>query len=58
MSAYIANNIMTVFDTQGLTAAQDRYRAWFINTLVYARYKADTDTILITSGYSLCIVTA
>jgi hypothetical protein len=58
MAPYIAQNIKTVFDTQGLTAAQDRYRAWFISTAIYARYKAAVDTILSTDGYGDCIVTA
>lgn len=58
MSAFIANNIMGIFDSQGLTAAQAQFRAWFITTLIYARYKANTDTILTTDGYGECIVTA
>lgn len=58
MSAYITRNIETVFDTQGQEAAQARYRAWFISTPLYTRYKADADAILNTDGYSACIVTA
>lgn len=58
MSAFIANDIMEIKDSQGVTAAQDRYRAWFIATKIYARYKANTDTILTTDGYGDCIVAA
>lgn len=58
MVAYIANKIETVFDTQGLTVAQAKYRAYFVNTTLYLRYKADVDTILTTDGYGDCIVTA
>ncbi|SHI11493.1 hypothetical protein SAMN02745823_02546 [Sporobacter termitidis DSM 10068] len=57
MTPYIANNIEIVYVTQGLTAAQDRYRAWFINTSIYSRYKAGVDVILTTDNYGDCIVT-
>jgi hypothetical protein len=56
MSAYIAYDIEKMYDKQGLAAAQDRYRAWFIITAIYARYKANTDTILSTDDYGACIV--
>ncbi len=48
-----------------LTAGQQKYRVYFINTSLYQAYKADVDTILQTTfseqypdGYGACIVTA
>ena len=47
-----------------LSAGQTKYRVYFINTLLYAKYKADVDLILQTTdseqypeGYGVCIVT-
>ena len=58
MVIYIANKIETTFNTQGLTAAQNKYRAYFVNTTLYLRYKGEVDTILTTDDYTDCIVTA
>lgn len=57
MSAYIALRVEETYDTSGLEAAQAKYRAFFISTSLYTRYKADCDTILTTDGYGECIVT-
>ena len=35
---------------------QAKYRAYFVNTTIYANYRADVDTILETDGYESCIV--
>ena len=58
MCAYIAQNIENEFTANGLEAAQNRYRAWFIKTAIYKNYKAGTDTILVTDGHGDFIVTA
>jgi hypothetical protein len=61
MVAFISVTIMDTFDKYGLEAAQDKYRAYFINTTRYARFKVDVDLVLRTedlSGkYAACIVT-
>lgn len=57
MSAYIALRIMETYDASGLDSAQAKYRAFFITTKLYVKYKADCDTILISDGYESCIVT-
>lgn len=58
MSAFIAMNIEDIYRNNGVAAAQERYRAWFIKTTLYSAYKNTTDTILTTDGYGDCIVTA
>lgn len=58
MSIFMANSIEEEFDNNGLTAAQDLYRAYFINTKLYLKKKAAVDTMLISDGYGDCIVTA
>jgi hypothetical protein len=58
MSEYMAFRIMEAFDESGLESAQAKYRAYFINTKLYLKYKPDCDTILTTDGYAQCIVTA
>lgn len=57
MVPYIVMNIEGVKDSVGLAAAQDRYRALFINTTLWSRYKSDVDATLSFDGYSDCIVT-
>lgn len=34
-----------------------KYRAYFVNTPIYLKWKEDVDTILETEGYEYCIVT-
>lgn len=55
MSAFIARMIIKA-RAKSLEAGQAKYRAYFVNTHLYADYKADTDTILTTDGYADCIV--
>jgi len=57
MVPYFAQTIKDIYNTQGLSAAQNLYRALFISTQFYATYKAGVDLILTTDGYSDCIVT-
>jgi hypothetical protein len=57
MVAYISISIIDEYDANGLVSAQARYRAWFISTTLYARYKAAVDQILNADGYGACIVT-
>ena len=56
MVTYVALKIKETHDKQGLTQAQALYRAFFISTAIYNRYKADVDTILTVDGYGDCIV--
>lgn len=57
MVGFITMVIKDDFDTSGLVSAQAKYKAYFINTTRYARFKADVDTNLQTDGYGSCIVT-
>lgn len=36
---------------------QEKYRAYFVNTSIYAKYQTAVDDILTTEGYAACIVT-
>lgn len=56
MATFIANRIIAARQIS-LEAGQQKYRVYFINTGIYAAYKADVDTILTTDGYGDCIVT-
>ena len=59
MATFIALAIMRAADIS-LKDGQDKYRAYFINTNIYSKYKADVDTILTTDTnpiYAQCIVT-
>jgi len=56
MAPFIATMIMKAGKVSE-ASGQARYRAYFINTLIYAGYKADVDTILETEGYGNLIVT-
>ena len=56
MSPFIAKMIIkeaVVSEANG----QAKYRAYFVNTAIYAMYQADVNTILETEGYGNCIVT-
>lgn len=55
MITFIAKRIMAEAD-KSLEQGQDKYRAYFVNTLIYAKYKNDVDTILRTDGYFDVIV--
>ena len=55
MSTFIARMIEQAAnksEEQGRT----KYRAYFVNTHIYANWKADVDTILTTDGYEAVIV--
>jgi len=56
MATFIALMIMQSAD-RSLEAGQDKYRAYFVNTKIYERFRADTETILQAEGYGNCIVT-
>ncbi len=52
MSAFIASMIMQAKDERGVEAGKAKYRAYFVTTRLYKKWKADTDTILATTeGY-------
>ena len=60
----IASKIIEAYDEgekidkeTGKKLGQDKYKAYFINTRLYLRYKADVDNILTLDGYGDCIVT-
>jgi len=55
MSAFIALQIMKQADIS-LEDGQAKYRGYFLTTKLYAKYKADCDTILTTDGYLDVIV--
>lgn len=56
MAAYLVRIIMKEAE-KSIEKGQAKYRALFIRINVYAKYKDDTDAILITEGYEDCIVT-
>lgn len=56
MITFIAGRIKDARD-KSLEEGQAKYRAYFVNTSLYLKYKADVDSILIQDGYSDCIVT-
>ena len=57
MVSFIAKMIMQQAD-KSIEAGQDKYRAYFINTSLYLKYKDSVDAILSENGYcSECIVT-
>jgi hypothetical protein len=39
-----------------LSTGQEKYRAYFINTSIYEKYKKGVDTLLKSDGYSKVIV--
>lgn len=55
MSEFISGRIIKEAD-KSLEKGQEKYRAYFINTTLYLKYKANTDTILEVEGYGNCIV--
>lgn len=55
MNTFIARMIMTQAD-KNLKAGQDKYRAYFVRTKLYEKWRNDVETILITDGYEECIV--
>jgi len=62
MPTFIASKIIAAAEIS-LTAGQTKYRVYFVNTIMYASYKASVDSILQTTestqyptGYGACIV--
>lgn len=56
MSTFIAERIMEQAD-RSIEAGQNKYRAYFVKTKLYEKWRNDVETILITDGYEECIVT-
>ena len=55
MDKFIATMIETQADIS-LEKGQEKYRAYFITTLVYANWKKAVDAKLTADGYANCIV--
>lgn len=55
-STFIASMIMKQADISE-EKGQAKYRAYFVKTTLYLKWKEDVDTILETEGYENCIVT-
>lgn len=55
MNTFIARMIMAQAD-KNLKVGQDKYRAYFVRTKLYEKWRNDVETILITDGYEECIV--
>lgn len=55
MSKFIANMIRKQADISP-EKGQAKYKAYFVDTTIYAKYKDDVDAILGADGYSNCIV--
>lgn len=55
MSTFIAERIMEQAD-RSIEAGQNKYRAYFVKTKLYEKWRNDVETILITDGYEECIV--
>lgn len=56
MCTFIARMIESAYD-KSEEAGKAKYRAYFVSTKIYAKWKEDVDTILITDGYENAIVT-
>lgn len=56
MVVFIAGKIEEAREIS-LAAGQAKYRAYFINTKLWKKYKADVDAILTVDGFADCIVT-
>lgn len=55
MATFIAKMIMTKADVD-IEQGKEKYRAYFIKTKLYEKWREDVETILITEGYEQCIV--
>lgn len=55
MTTFIARMIMEQAD-RGHEKGQDKYRAYFVRTKLYEKWRKDVETILTTDGYEDCIV--
>ena len=56
MSTFVAKMIMKKAE-KSIELGQEKYRAYFVNTALYLKYKDGVDTILSENGYSESIVT-
>lgn len=56
MSTFIARMIEQAAE-RSEEQGKAKYRAYFVRTSIYAKWKPDVDTILITDGYEDIIVT-
>ena len=55
MDKFIAKMIETQANIS-LENGQEKYRAYFVNTTIYAKWKESVDAILTADGYANCIV--
>lgn len=55
MDKFIAKMIETQADTS-LEKGQEKYRAYFVVTTIYVKWKESVDSILASDGYANCIV--
>lgn len=56
MAEFIANRIIEAREV-GLAEGKAKYRAYFVDLKIYARYKAAVDAILVAEDAEDCIVT-
>lgn len=56
MAEFIANRILEAKE-KGIESGKAKYRAYFIDLKIYARYKAAVDAILVAEDAGDCIVT-
>lgn len=57
MTTFIAGRIELARETS-LEAGQEKYRAYFIKTKIYEKYRQEVEAILTQDGKGDCIVTA
>ena len=55
MTTFIARQIEQKAEVN-IEAGKDKYRAYFVRTKLYVKYKSDVDAILDADGYSAVIV--
>lgn len=56
MGTFIANMIIKQADIS-TEKGREKYKAYFSNTTLYAKWQTEVDVILNTEGYTACIVT-
>lgn len=56
MVEFIAKRIIESKNKGGVEVGQDKYRAYFVNTKLYAKYKVDVNSILEIEGCGDCII--
>ncbi len=55
MATFIARMIMAKAEV-GIEQGKEKYRAYFIKTKLYEKWREDVETILLTEGCEECIV--